>query len=321
MEIGSFISLDLSDSGEYFLSKKTIARLNSARAGIFHACRLYKCESIYIPYYLCPSVKKFLSENSINVKQYFINEKFEPLIFDQKKGHAFLLVNYFGILSVKRMKKLADQFSNVIIDNSAAFYCDPVEGYYNVYSPRKFFGVPDGCYVIGNRANRFTDQYGQDFSSATASFLLKRIEFSLQDTYEERMKNEERINKSGILRMSRLTRTLLNNIDYSNLKQKRIKNFSYADKLLKGINKINATTYIDEDSAPMVYPLVIENSELNNKLKNNHIYTGRWWNHVLSEVPDSTFEAWLSKYMIPAPIDHRYGKKEIKFIQQVLNND
>jgi hypothetical protein len=321
MEIGSFIDLDIRDSGEYYKGKKNIARLNSARAGIYHACRLYQCSSIYIPYYLCPIVKIFLIERGIEIKPYFINDKFEPISLDQENDHAFLLVNYFGILSLNKMKMLANQFKNVIIDNSASFYCDPIAECYNIYSPRKFFGVPDGCYVIGNEADKFTDQYEQDFSSLTATFLLKRIEFGLQPTYEERMKNEERINHSGILKMSELTKSLLNNIDYLNIKLKRKNNFSFANKLFRSMNKIDPTAYIDRNSVPMVYPLVIENSYLDNKLRNNQIFTGRWWNHVLSEVSDSSFEAWLSKYMIPTPIDQRYNKKEIKYIQHVLIND
>jgi len=60
MEIGSFIELDLNDSGEYHSGDLNRARLNAARAGIYHSCRLYHCSTVYIPYYLCPTVKAFL---------------------------------------------------------------------------------------------------------------------------------------------------------------------------------------------------------------------------------------------------------------------
>jgi hypothetical protein len=51
MEIGSFIELDLPNTGEYNLvdSELDIARLNAARAGVFHALQLYGTNEIYLP--------------------------------------------------------------------------------------------------------------------------------------------------------------------------------------------------------------------------------------------------------------------------------
>jgi hypothetical protein len=184
MDIGSYIELDLRNTGEYYNDdENNIARLNSARAGIYHSCRLLNCSSISIPFYLCPTVKRFLSEHEIEVRSYYINENFEPIDLRHQTGQAILLVNYFGILSQKKIRTNASQFDNVIIDNSAAFYSEPLEGCYNVYSPRKFFGVPDGCYVIGKGANRLTEEYKQDLSSDTSLFLLRRIEYGLTEVW------------------------------------------------------------------------------------------------------------------------------------------
>ena len=158
-------------------------------------------------------------------------------------NHAVLLVNYFGIIALNKIRELANRFKSVIIDNSAAFYAEPIECCYNVYSPRKFFGVPDGCYVIGDRQSIHLCDYGQDFSSPTASFLLKRIEFSTSETYSERMKNEERINNADILKMSLLTRSLLSNIDYQAVKIKRKNNFHYAHNLFRGINLLTQQSH------------------------------------------------------------------------------
>jgi hypothetical protein len=317
-EIGSFIELDLRTSGEYYQGHGDIARLNSARAGIYHACRLLSCTSVWIPYYLCPSVKQFLQKYGINIIPYYINDKFEPVDVAQSKSQAVLLVNYFGIFSTDRIRIMAKLFENVIIDNSAAFFSDPIEEYYNIYSPRKFFGVPDGSYVIGKKANSMTDEYEQDFSADTSTFLMKRIESGLIDAYEERMLNEERINKSGILKMSKLTFALLNNIDYLSIKSKRQQNFNIAHDLFKEINLIDPTRYTDGGCRPMVYPLVVDDIHLNEKLKKRQVYVGRLWNHVLDEVPGSSFEAMLSKYLLPLPIDQRYSLKDLSYIQKCI---
>lgn len=318
MELGSFIGLDLRDTGEFYKGETNIARLNSARAGIYHSCKLYNCNAIYIPYYLCPSVKKFLEVHGVTVKPYFINNRFEPRKLNQKENHAFLLVNYFGIISSKKIHELATQFRNVIIDNSAAFYSEPLNGCYNVYSPRKFFGVPDGCYVIGDNAEELVRDYEMDFSSPTASFLFKRLEYSTKETYSERMKNEERIDASSILRMSQLTTSLLKNIDYLSVKSKRQKNFLYAKELYKDINAINLTDYFDNSCVPLVYPLLVRDTELDMKLRIKGIYTGRWWKSVLNEVSEKKYEAFLSRNMIPIPIDQRYGMSELRYCYDII---
>ncbi len=320
MEVGSFIGLDLRESGEYFPRNNNIARLNSARAGIYHACRLLNCNKVHIPYYLCPTVKIFLAKKGIKVNSYYINERFEPFNIKQKQNEAVLIINYFGILSSGKLKKLAGLFKNVIIDNSAAFYSNPLKRCYNVYSPRKFFGVPDGCYVIGNEAKKFTSSYDQDISSETALFLFKRIEYGTSASYSDRMTNEERIDKADILNMSILTRSLLKSIDYLEIKDKRKENYLFAQSLYKKINMFDPTQFLDNDCVPMVYPLMIEDINLDEKLRNKKIYVGRLWKSVLRDVSEETFEARLSKYLIPVPIDQRYGKEEIKFVFDIIRN-
>ncbi len=316
MEIGSFLELDLKQSGEYYSGSENVARLNSARSGIYHAMRLYGCSVIYLPYYLCPTVSLFLSRKGIQIKKYLINNQFEPQIDFVEEGAAVLIVNYFGILSGSKLLSLVRKYEKVIIDNCPSFFSEPMEGCYSVYSTRKFFGVPDGCYVIGANAGRFTDEYSRDYSSDTASFLLKRHEIGCNASYAGRMKNEERIDASDILNMSELTRVLLTGIDYKSISRKRRENFRIACDLYKKINLIDPEIYTDENSTPMVYPLVIKDDSFVDKLREKQIYTGRWWKSVLNEVADNSFEAFMSRYMIPVPIDQRYNEKEITYVSE-----
>ena len=320
MEIGSFIGLDLKNSGEFYNGETDLARLNSARAGIYHSCRLYNCTSILIPHYLCPEVRRFLLNHGIEVIPYFISESFEPIDITQKKNQAVLLVNYFGILALNKMSEIAGHYQNVIIDNSAAFYADPIVGCYNVYSPRKFFGVPDGCYVIGKNATKFVDGYQQDFSSKTATFLMKRLEYSTHETYNERMVNEDRINQSDILKMSVLSKSLLMNIDYSSIAEKRSSNYQIAHRIFGKINKYDPSKLSDSRCVPMIYPFVMEDADLTERLKSNKIFVGRLWKHVIDDVPDYSIEAFLSRYLDPIPIDQRYEREHLLFIYDCIVN-
>lgn len=314
MEIGSFLQLDINPFGEYFTGNSHVARLNSARCGIYHSLRLYNCSTIYIPYYLCSTVSDFLTRKGIMIKKYSISSRFEPQISSIESEAAILIVNYFGILSQETLIRIKGNFDKVIFDFCPSFYSEPIKGCYSVYSTRKFFGVPDGSYVIGEKAEKYTEEYKQDLSAHTSGYLLKKIESGGSASYSERMKNERRIDRSDILRMSELTSALLKGIDYQRIRAKRRENFEFAFKLFAGINLMNPEEFISELSIPMVYPLLIEDATIVDKLREKQIFTGRWWNHVLKEVPEDSFEAWMSKYMVPVPIDQRYGEHELKYI-------
>ncbi|MFZ4455600.1 MAG: hypothetical protein ACOYOT_05205 [Bacteroidales bacterium] len=295
-----------------------IARLNAGRYGIFHALRVYGVKKLFMPFYQCPSVAKYIINEGIEVIKYSLTTDFEPQVSSIPSDSAILIVNYFGILGEKRLTQISSRFKRVIIDNSQAFFTQPIGNCLNVYSPRKFFGVPDGCYVIGSGASQFVDDYEQDFSSDTASFLFKRIELGCSSVYAERQKNEMRIDTSGIRKMSLLTETLLLGIDYEAIYCQRRLNFEAAHNLWKDINEINPNSIVDEPLAPMVYPLVIKNREIVSVLKEKLVYTGRWWNHVLSEVESNSFESFLSQYMIPIPIDQRYTASTMMLINEII---
>ena len=68
----------------------------------------------------------------------------------------------------------------------------------------------------------------------------------------------------------------------------------------------------------MVYPLVVEDDELINRLQNKKHFQGRWWSYLLKETEASNFENWISRYIIPITIDQRYGEEELDNINSVI---
>lgn len=319
-EIGSFIELEL-PNGQELYTGVNVARLNTGRAAIWHAFRLTGASAVWLPYYQCETVREFLTRKNCQIKYYHIDNSFNPIDIDQKSDDAVVLVNYYGIMSHNRMKELSSIYHNVIIDNSQAFFCQPIENAYNVYSARKFVGVADGSYVVGQDATRFYDEYEQGYSSDTADFLFKRIEYGcVGKGYESRQENEARIDAEDIMKMSKLTQAILDGTDYERNKSKRKANFSYAHSLLKEINCIDTLHYFDETTVPMVYPLVVENDKLLSALIAAKHFQGHWWKYITEELPDNTFEYWLSRYVIPITIDQRYGKTDIYYVYSIIAN-
>lgn len=321
MEIGSFIELQFSQKKEYYNQSVNIARLNTGRVAIFHAFKCTRCQAIWIPYYQCDTVRDFLNKKGVKIKYYHIDSFFNPVDIEQKVNEAILLVNYYGIMSTNRLLQLSKKYLNVIIDNSQAFFSAPIDIAYNVYSCRKFIGVPDGAYVIGEKAEDFCNEYEQGYSSDTSLFLLQRIEFGCEGkSYMSRQLNEDRINNEEERIMSVLTKTILASTDYEIIKEKRKNNFNFVHGKLGNINKINPLLYYDDFCVPMVYPLVIEDEELIKMMFDIKHFQGHWWSYLLNEMEPSDFEYWLSKFIIPITIDQRYNTVELSMLcDKVIN--
>ncbi len=321
MDIGSFIELQLPKGLEYYSQKEDIARLNTGRSALWHAFRVTGARAIWIPYYQCDTVRDTFIKHDVEVKYYHTDYDWNPIDLCLEEDEAALFVNYYGIMSNIRMRELASLSKHPIIDNCQAFFCEPIEGAMNIYSCRKFVGVPDGAYVIGKGAGKFVDEYSQCYSSDTAAFLLMRIEYGCEGKgYEARSVNEHRIDAENCMKMSKLTRTILDGTDYGYIQRKRRENFAYAHELLGGINQLNPLQYYDENTVPMVYPLVVEDDALIQKLFTAKHFQGHWWSYICDEHPEESFEHWISRYVIPVTIDQRYGREELEYLANVILN-
>lgn len=317
-EIGSFRELDLRMGYEYYTGEM-VARLNSGRSGIYHALKCLNCNKIKIPYYECETVKNFLIKKNVKISYYHIDRNLRPLLNEAcDADEAILIVNYFAALSTEELQQYALRFNNLIVDNTQAFFQKPILKAYSVYSPRKFFGVPDGAYVIGENVRKKIEEYQEDLSSDTSSFLLTRIETGSNRNFSFYKENEKRIDDSDILRMSILTRKLLDNIDYEDCKSKRKKNFEYARKKFEAFNLLNMTLFDNlEESYPMAYPLLIENRSAREIYKANGIFVGQWWKYLVDNPQSGENEEYFSRYLLPIPIDQRYSESELNYIYEI----
>lgn len=318
-EIGSFIELELPKGKEFYCGTHGVARLNTGRAAIWHAFRLTGAKAIWIPYYQCETVREFLVKKGALIKYYHQDINFNPIDLWPQSDEAVLLVNYFGIMSQDRMRILSNSYPHVIIDNCQAFFSKPIEGVFSVYSARKFIGVADGAYVIGEDAESFVDEYPLCYSSDTAEFLLKRIEYGCEGKgYEARTLNEKRVDSEDIMKMSGLTYAILDAADYEHIIGKRRENFSIACDFFADLNLIDPSRYYDGNTVAMVYPLLIEDDELLFRLLKAKHFQGHWWNYITQELPAETFEYWISRYMIPITIDQRYGIQELEYLYNII---
>ena len=95
------------------------------------------------------------------------------------------------------------------------FFSKPLTGVDTFYSPRKFFGLPDGAYLYTDKEIEL--EFEQDISINRIEHLLGRIEHGAEAHYETFKRNDEALMNQPIKQMSSLTSKLLKTIDYKHV--------------------------------------------------------------------------------------------------------
>lgn len=304
--IGGYFQLECRQ-GKHF--HKDALRLNTARNCFEYILRARKYTKVYVPYYTCDVMLEPLNKCNVQYEFYHINDRLEPTqVYALQPNEAFLYTNYFG-LKQRCVKHLATQYgTHLIVDNAQAFYATPIDGIDTFYSPRKFFGVPDGAYLYTTA--HLDEELPQDQSYQRMSHLLIRTDIGAEAGYQDFCNSEEMLIDNPIRRMSRLTETLLCGIDYETIRQKRCTNYRFLDSAL---GERNAMPFpLQDDSVPMVYPFYSEDDTLRQRLLDNKIYVATYWQSVLLRTQQDDLEYALPTHLLPIPIDQRYTPQNLQ---------
>ena len=112
--------------------------------------------------------------------------------------------------------------------------------------------------------------------------------------------------------MSKLTKAILESVDYNKVAKIRRDNFEYLHKKLKDLNVLSFE--LDDESVPMVYPFLIKRDGLKQELINNKIFVATYWPMVKEKAPTDSFERYLYDYLLPLPVDQRYNTNNLNSI-------
>src|SRR5690606_27110463 len=150
--IGGYFELELNDFGGIYHNKAI--DVNTGRNAFEYILRSNKkLTKVLLPYFVCDVLLQPIKKLNLEVEFYGLDNAFLPKVNSVKKNEVILYVNYFGIMN-KNIKNISNRFENIIIDNSQAFYANPIKNIPTFYSPRKFFGVADGGFLYtGKRIN------------------------------------------------------------------------------------------------------------------------------------------------------------------------
>ena len=319
--IGGYFGLELPGGTAWHTNAFAV---NSGRNALRFLLSANAPNKVYVPYFTCRAVTDVVNAMGIAVAHYRINEALEP-DFDLASvtpDEAFLYTNYFG-LKDHCVRSLAAAGCRIIIDNAQSFFSAPVAGLESFYSPRKFFGVPDGGYAyLGLSTAAPSMELDRDYSAARAAHLLLRHDVSAQSGYASYQANEALIDALPLRAMSALTAQILGGIDYAAVIAQRQQNFAH---LHAALGRSNALA-MDEDSTrvPLCYPLLCKNgsqdkaAELKARLHAQRIFTATYWPEVTQRVAPASVEHLYSTQLLHLPIDQRYGAAEMDRILEVL---
>lgn len=312
--IGGYFELELKEQANYPFSD--FLHLNTGRNAFEYILKLRKYAKVFLPYFTCDVLLEPLRKLNIDCAFYDIDFKLEP-IFDfeiLKDNEGILVTNYFG-LKTDFIKTLSKRIKNLIVDNAQALYAPVVEGVDAFYSPRKFVGIPDGGFVYTDTMLDIVLKEDQSYNRF--SHLLKRIDLSAEEGYSDFKLNDQSLNDQPIMRMSKLTKSLLKTIDFQYIARKRIENYHYLSSYLEKFNKLSFP--VPALDVPLVYPLFLDNgAKLRDKLTANRIFTATYWPNVLEWTTQDKNAYFLTKNLLALPIDQRYSRKDLETIIKTL---
>ncbi len=314
--MGGFLPLELNQGKEWFakISDEKIVRVNTGRTAIYLAIKSMGIKKIFVPYYYCPSVMRVFTDSGIEVENYRIDETLSPVDCNPGPVDGIILVNYFGICT-EQMKKNIEKYSNIIIDNTQAFFEPPAwrDDIYNIYSCRKFFGVSDGGYLIGNKIQY--ERLDRDYSAKRSAYLMSTIELGTNENYCASKENEVCIGNQYLI-MSELTEKVMKSVNYEQVLKKRRSNFQHLHSLLKDYQRL---TFIPSACDPYNYPLHLD-IDINKLLVENKIYVPILWKHCIESNKIDSIEYKMSKNTAFLPIDQRYDKGDMEYMANIVKS-
>ncbi|WP_256010070.1 hypothetical protein [Desertivirga xinjiangensis] len=312
LPIGGYIELQLPAGNEYYPS---LLKLNTGRNSLEYILSIKGYTGIYLPYFTCEVMLEPVKKLGLELKYYHVDRHLDPVLdFDIGPAECLVYTNYFGIKQ-ETVRRLSEMVRNLIIDNSQAFFSEPLQGIDTFYSCRKFFGVPDGAYLQLNSNKRLDIQ--DDFSAGRFSHLIKSIDLGIEDGYGDYIANNNVLCYAPIRQMSPLTRKILSGIDYDECKLKRHANFHFLHYFLADYNELPID--VRDNLSPLVYPLLIAKPGLKKQLIENKIFVATYWPNVLEWTSPEMLEYQLADNIIALPIDHRYNLDHMTRIVNVLN--
>ena len=119
--------------------------------------------------------------------------------------------------------------------------------------------------------------------------------------------------------MSRFTKAIMESINYAESLKQRNENFIFIQEKLGKLNELKWLGNC-KIKGPMVYPFLVRHETLRKKLIAKKVYVATYWPEILNAANKKNVEYYLTKYLLPLPIDQRYGMNDMKIMVKLIKD-
>ncbi len=311
LPIGGYFELELPPPRR--LPHSDLQGFQSARAAFLALLRVGCPNKVWLPNYICNSMLAPLIQTGIEYAWYDLTENWQvaPTI-QLQAGDWLLYVNYFGLCS-KHVDDLLRRFptEQIVLDNSQAFFAPPSpQALATLYSPRKFFGVPDGGFLHSQLSVPQPTHTDQD-SFARMTHLLRRLGDTPEAGYAAYQHAEHSLDDPEPKRLSPLSERILSSIDFDAVRAKRRANFRYLLGRLGDDHPLFPA--MKDTDIPLCYPYRSEQPGLRQALIRQRLFIATYWPEAEERLEPQAAQALINN-LLPLPIDQRYGSHDMERI-------
>lgn len=319
-----------------------LCSLEQARPELPKRCLMpaYMCDSVFVPFRHRGWELIFYTVDRGLISY---GEEVFRLAMEHDPG-LILIHPYFGVDTCRELREhlRALRKSGVLVmeDVTQSYYLDEAgnEADFIVGSLRKWYAIPDGGFVVSDLPLiRDGLEDGEAYARKRLDPLTKKwiylhADASLGETEEERQarkkayleKNralEEELDHYAVpRRMSRISASILSEIDEEAAAQKRRDNYTYLYEKTGGMRRIRPILPREGGEAPLYFPIYAKEREnLQSFLRGRDIYAPVLW-PLGEENRDALAgdEEYIYRRMLALPIDQRYGLEEMERIGRAL---
>lgn len=317
LPIGGYFELELPARRE--LPHAGLLHYQSARSAFLALLRAGRPTRVWMPRYICNAMLDPLENAGVEYAWYDLTDELEvgPEVM-LKAGDWLLYVNYFGVCGAK-VEALLHRFSpaQIVLDFSQSFFSPPDEqALATIYSPRKFFGVPDGG-LLYSQIPILSPEEIDVTSFARTEHLIRRLGDSPEGGYAAYQRAEGSLADLEPRTMSRLSEYILASVDFESVRRIRKENFKMLNDRLGDDGGLLAE--LDETEVPLCYPYRSRDVGLRQRLLSHRIFVATYWSDALDRLTADKANI-LVRNLLPLPVDQRYGPSDMERIVNVIGD-
>lgn len=305
--------------------------LVNGRSALFALLKLLTPRRIWLPSYLCDAVVLAVRATGCDYRFYPVDAalavKSAGWLDKIGPGELVVLIDYFGFpLDQEIARRVHDRGAWLVEDASQAYFSKDVGLYadFSIFSPRKFFGVPDGGIL---RSHCDTPVSALALSPAPAGWagialqaaeLRSHFDRTGEDGHWfEQFRRVEETAPIGSFEASPITQQLLAaGVDAQAISQRRRENFTV---LLNALRPLALFKTLPDGVVPLGFPIRVKNRDaLQRALVEQQIYCPIHWrlgDWVPAEFADSHR---LSDEILTLVCDQRYDAEDMDRIAALV---